>query len=83
MKKILVSIVSFFTLIGGKIFASPEYGVPKNMPVDLYGVARPETAYGVMEPTSVGELLFDILKVAFIPVTLIIGLIVFIKFRRK
>lgn len=74
MKKFLFSIVSLITLIGGRIFASPEYGVPRN-----------EIAYGIPEPPSpsIVEVILDVLKIAFIPVTLIIGLIVFITIRRK
>ena len=70
MKKLLVSIGSFFTLIGGRIFAfEPNI----------------QEAYGIIEPphSSIVEIMLDILKVAFIPVTLVVGLIVFISIRRK
>lgn len=70
MKKFLFSIINFISLGGGKILAF-------DMPI--------QPAYGITEPPSpsIVEVILDILKIAFIPVTLIIGLIVFITIRRK
>ena len=79
MKKLLNKIVKIFSGIGLALFALGNKVMALDITTDLlYGPPNPDL-YGVVKPekTSFWEKILPIIKIVFIPLILIIGLIIY------
>lgn len=72
IKKIFASIGAFFIVLTSKVFGSVN-------PNDLIATLQPQPAYGVEDPNTEVQKVWDFFKFFAIPIILIIGLIIYFK----